>query len=72
MTVGDIKDNLKDVPDDREFIISVDGEGNEFKKVDTLEIGLFYSPHDAYSGDVTDECDAAHDAVAAVVAYPGS
>jgi len=69
MTVGELKEKLAEFTDDVEVVISIDGEGNDFKRVTELETAMFL-PNDAYSGDLVDDDDESEGVEPVVVIWP--
>ncbi len=66
VTVGGLKQFLKDVPDDYEVILSKDGEGNVFSPLSGGISFGHYRDEDAFSGDF--EFD--DDKPSAIVLFP--
>lgn len=69
MTRGEFIEQTKGMSDDAELVLSVDGEGNEIKIVDTIELNLF-NPVTAYYGDLVTEEEAGPDTKEAIVLWP--
>jgi hypothetical protein len=52
ITVGELKTLLKDQPDDRGVVLSIDAEGNGYTPVVTITEALWYQdPQHAWLGD---------------------
>ena len=54
MTVGELKEMLKDEPDDYLVVLSKDSEGNRFSPLYIPSTGM-YEPETEWSGDVIDQ-----------------
>jgi len=57
MTAGELRDILKDVPDDRLVVISRDAEGNDYSPLYQAHTDEKYIAHTSYSGECPHEED---------------
>jgi hypothetical protein len=62
MNIKELKEKIKDLPDDMGIVMSKDSEGNYFSPLYESENGNIYIPDTAYSGDVYPESWTAEDA----------
>ena len=54
MTIKDLKDAIKEFPDDMEVIMQKDGEGNGYSPLDSLDDSCIYVADSTWSGSVFD------------------
>lgn len=52
MTVQQLRDALKDLPDDMEVILQKDGEGNGYSPLSDVDAEAIYVAESTWSGDV--------------------
>lgn len=52
MTVKDLKEVLKDLPDDMEIILQKDAEGNGYSPLDDADADVVYVPITTWYGEV--------------------
>lgn len=50
LTIGDLKELIKDLPDTMQVIMSSDGEGNSFSPLDSHAVGK-YTPESTWQGE---------------------
>ena len=56
MKVKELKEKLKDIPDDFEVILSKDGEGNDYSPLAEIDL-IHYAPENNWYGYVIDKMD---------------
>lgn len=71
MTVQDLRHALDGIPGDQLVILSIDGEGNEFKPLFCVETCCLYSPTHRECTAMSEMLEAQDDAVPAVALWPG-
>lgn len=52
MTVQELRDALKDLPDDMQVILQKDGEGNGYSPLAAVDADAIYVADSTWSGDV--------------------
>lgn len=52
-TVGELREELKNLPADMLVILQKDAEGNGYSPLSGVHLGYRYTPDSAHSGDVT-------------------
>jgi len=62
MTVKELKEQIKDLPDEMEVILQKDAEGNGYSPLEGIDSDAVYEPDSTWSGDTYDTKWSAEDA----------